>query len=60
MNKLETAFQLFDEYNQRDPRSFTWEGISYPQEYFFALKLYDWVLKLNPGADEELLLALAI
>lgn len=57
MNKLETAFQLFDEYNQRDPRSFTWEGISYPQEYFFALKLYDWVLKLNPGADEVLLLA---
>lgn len=57
MNKLDIAFQLFDDYNKQDPRSFTWEGITYPQEYFFALKLYEWVLKLNPNADEELLLA---
>lgn len=57
MNKLATAFQLFDDYNRQDPRSFTWEGETYPQEYFFALKLYEWVLNLNPDADEELLLA---
>jgi len=57
MNKLDAAFQLFDAYNKQDPRSFEWEGVSYPQEYFFAIKLYDWVLKLNPDADEELLLA---
>ena len=57
MNKLDTAFQLFDDYNKRDPRSFTWDNVSYPQEYFFAIKLYEWVLKINADADEELLLA---
>jgi hypothetical protein len=57
MNKLDTAFQLFDAYNKQDPRNFEWQNISYPQEYFFALKLYEWILKLNPNAGEELLLA---
>lgn len=57
MDKLATAFQLFDAYNQRDPRSFTWDGQTHPQEYFFAIKLYDWVLRLDPDASEELLLA---
>jgi hypothetical protein len=57
MNKLETAFQLFDNYNRQDPRAFVWDGVSYPQEYFFAIKLYDWVLKLDPNAGEALLLA---
>lgn len=57
MNKLDAAFQLFDNYNRKDPRSFTWEGVSYPQEYFFAIKLYEWVLKLDTQADEALLLA---
>jgi hypothetical protein len=57
MNKLAIAFELFDTYNKQDPRNFEWEGTTYPQEYFFAIKLYDWVLKLDPDAGEELLLA---
>lgn len=57
MDKLAAAFQLFDSYNQKDPHSFTWDGEVYPQEYFLALKLYDWVLKLDPNASESLLLA---
>jgi hypothetical protein len=57
MSKLDAAFKLFDEYNRKDPRNFTWDNVTDPQEYFFAIKLYDWVLKLNPRADEELLLA---
>ncbi|HEY5327863.1 MAG TPA: DUF4202 domain-containing protein [Mucilaginibacter sp.] len=57
MNRLDKTFELFDAYNKQDPRSFTWEGISGPQEYFFAVKLYEWVLKLEPDADEALLLA---
>jgi hypothetical protein len=57
MNKLAIAFELFDTYNKQDPRGFEWEGATYPQEYFFAIKLYDWVLKLDPEAGEELLLA---
>lgn len=57
MSKLKAAFEKFDNYNQLDPNQFIWEGKSYPQEYFLALKLYEWVLKLNPAASEELLLA---
>jgi len=57
MSKLNKAFELFDAYNKQDPRSFTWEGVTEPQEYFFAIKLYEWVLKLDPDAGEELLLA---
>lgn len=57
MDKLQTAFQLFDAYNRQDPRTFTWNGETYPQEYFFALKLYEWVLQLDANASQELLLA---
>jgi len=57
MTKLALAYKAFDEYNQKDPHTFVWDGLSYPQEYFLALKLYDWVLKLDPNASEELLLA---
>jgi hypothetical protein len=57
MTKLLRAFQEFDAYNQKDPHIFTWDGVTYPQEYFLALKLHQWVLKLKPGASEELLLA---
>lgn len=57
MNKLALAFEKFDEYNKTDPNIFVWDGVSYPQEYFLALKLYNWVLKLDANASEELLLA---
>lgn len=57
MTKLSDAFAQFDAYNQEDPNTFTWEKIPYPQEYFLALKLYDWVNKLDTNASEELLLA---
>lgn len=57
MNKSAIAFAQFDRYNQDDPHVFVWDGVSYPQEYFLALKLYDWVLKLAPDASEPLLLA---
>jgi hypothetical protein len=57
MNKLKVAFELFDAYNKQDPRLLVWEDTYYPQEYFFAVKLYDWVLKLDATASEELLLA---
>lgn len=57
MSKLSAAFEHFDAYNQKDPNTLVWDGSSWPQEYFLAIKLYDWVKKLNPDADEELLLA---
>jgi len=56
-DRLQQAFDLFDAYNKNDPNTFEWEGITYPQEYFLAVKLYDWVLQLKPDANEALLLA---
>jgi len=57
MSKLNAAFEHFDAYNKRDPNTFIWDEVSYPQEYFLAVKLYDWVNQLDPNASEELLLA---
>lgn len=57
MDKLEFAFKRFDEYNKTDPNVFLWKGDPHPQEYFLALALYNWVLRLDPNASEELLLA---
>ncbi|MEJ5962221.1 DUF4202 domain-containing protein [Pedobacter immunditicola] len=57
VNKQETAFKKFDAYNQKDPHSMVWEGVIYPREYFLALKLHEWVTKINPAANEALLLA---
>lgn len=57
MTKMEQAFHLFDTYNQQDPSEVKWNGQHYPSEYFYALKLYEWVKKLDPEASEPLLLA---
>ena len=55
--KIETAFELFDSYNKQDPTKLIWDGATYPAEYFYAVKLYDWVLKLEPNASDSLKLA---
>lgn len=57
MEKQTLAFALFDDFNKQDPRQFVWEGTPYPTEYFLALKLYDWIVKLSSHAPEILLLA---
>ena len=57
MSKLNKAFQLFDEYNKKDPHTLIWEGTEFPTEYFYALQLYKWVTKLSAKASEALLLA---
>ncbi|MFD1768805.1 DUF4202 domain-containing protein [Sphingobacterium suaedae] len=54
---IEAAFAHFDEYNKQDPNIVHWEGTDYPQEYFLAIKLFDWIVKLSPNAGEALLLA---
>ena len=51
------AFELFDSYNQNDPSGVTSDGLNFPATYFYALKLHDWVLKLDPHASDVLLLA---
>lgn len=57
MDQLEKAFALFDAYNKRSPELIRWDGQDFPLEYFYAVKLYDWVRKLDPAAGESLLLA---
>ena len=57
MSHIEKTICAFDEYNRKDPNIFIWQGIPYPQEYFFAIQLHLCVLKLSPLASEELLLA---
>ncbi|KHJ36587.1 hypothetical protein PBAC_32320 [Pedobacter glucosidilyticus] len=57
MRNMKAAFAAFDAYNQQDPNQIVYEGLTYPQEYFLALKLHEWVLTLNPKASLELLLA---
>jgi len=57
MNRLERAFELFDEYNKQCPEQISWNDQIYPAEFFYAVELYNWVKKLQPEANEFLLLA---
>jgi hypothetical protein len=57
MDKLQIAFDLFDRYNQQDPNMVIWDAHTYPAEYFYALELYKWVVKLDHTPSEQLLLA---
>lgn len=57
MEKLKQAFIQFDTYNRNDPRTISWRGEVYPEEYFLALKLHKWVTALHAEASEALLLA---
>lgn len=57
MKKLDSALKAIDDYNSQDLTLFSVNGEKVPQEYFFSVKVYEWVQKLTPGASEELLLA---
>jgi hypothetical protein len=57
MTKFEQAIRLFNNYNRNSPETVFSGGEPYPAEYFYALKLHEWVLKLAPNAGEALLLA---
>src|SRR5579862_7516236 len=55
--RFQEALRRFDAENSRDPNSETAGGISHPRELLYAQRLTDWVLRLCPGASEELRLA---
>ncbi len=57
MDKLSKALSLFDAYNKRDPNTLDVDGVTTPLEYFYALELHSWIQRLDPDADEALLLA---
>ena len=56
-NRLEAAWQRFDDENSRDPNVEMIDGIGRPRELVYARWLTDWVLQLSPEASEELRLA---
>ncbi len=56
-SRLDQAFEAFDAVNKTDPNTFTWQGQEWPQEFFLANKLTDWVLRLEPNASDALRLA---
>ncbi len=55
--KFEAAMRRFDEANSADPNKEIINGVSQPRELVYAERLTEWVLKLAPGASEELRLA---
>jgi hypothetical protein len=55
--RFEAALRRFDEENSQDPNSESVEGAPRPRELIYAQWLTGWVLKLCPGASEELRLA---
>jgi hypothetical protein len=55
--RFEEAIRKFDEENSRDPNLENVESRMVPRELIYAQWLTNWVLKLQPNASEELLLA---
>jgi hypothetical protein len=56
-DRFEKALRKFDAENARDPNLENVEGRMVPRELIYAQWLTNWVLKLEPNASEELLLA---
>ena len=55
--RFDAAQRRFDEENLRDPNRESEGGVAGPREFIYAIWLNAWVLKLCPGASEELRLA---
>jgi len=51
------AIRRFDEENARDPNQEIVAGTAQPRELLYARRLSEWVMRLDPGASEELRLA---
>lgn len=56
-SRLDAVLKRFDDINRQDPRIIQYGGKEYPREYFHAVKLHEWILKLDPQASETLQLA---
>jgi hypothetical protein len=55
--RFESALRRFDGENSRDPNHEAVDGIPHPRELLYAQRLVNWVLRLCPGASEQLRLA---
>ena len=55
--RYDEAIRRFDQENAADPRTVIIDGDAVPRELYFARKLTEWILRLEPGASEVLRLA---
>src|SRR6516225_8020337 len=51
------AMRRFDEENARDPSRILVDGVDHAHELWYAQRLTEWILRLDPDASEPLLLA---
>lgn len=51
---LESAFDLFDRANKKDPNTEVWQGKSYPKELLYAIRMTEKLADFAPGASEAL------
>ena len=56
-NLFTQAMEAFDTANSKDPNFIEVNGFEKPYESIYANWLYEWIMKLNPNAKEELQLA---
>ena len=57
LKRFEAALRRFDEENAKDPNREIINGVEKPRELVYAEWLTEWVLRLCPGASDELRLA---
>ncbi|MDN5204334.1 DUF4202 domain-containing protein [Fulvivirgaceae bacterium BMA10] len=55
--RLQKAIEKFDAENSKDPHKETYKGKEYPKELLYAIRMTEWLLKLDPEASEALQLA---
>jgi len=51
------AMRRFDDENARDPSRILVDGVDHANELWYAQRLTEWILRLDPDASEPLLLA---
>lgn len=56
-DRFRKAVQAFDEANSKDPNTDTVNGNDYPKELLYALRMTEWLDKIDPDASEALRLA---
>jgi hypothetical protein len=56
-SRFSRAIARIDAENRCDPNQIVIEGNPHPQELLYAIRLTDWVTRLQPDASEQLLLA---
>lgn len=56
-NKFKQAFQLFDTYNSKDPKTTTIEGQEIPDAILYAQRMTEKLLDFEPESSEQLQLA---